>query len=84
MAFFNQTYGSEFLSICENHRYNYVFLLPPWRTIYKSDNERLESFEEAVKIHGFLENVYKKLGYTILEVPKGSIEERTNYIINRL
>ena len=84
MDFFNQAYGSEFLSICENHKYNYVFLLPPWETIYKSDNERLESFEEAIKIHNFLEKIYKKLGYKTLEVPLGSIEERTNYIINRL
>ena len=84
MEFFNQTYDDHFLEICNAHKYNHVFLLPPWEAIYEYDNERLESFEEAVKIHDALEKVYKNLGYDITEVPYGSIEKRTNFIINNL
>lgn len=84
MSFFNQSYSDHFLNICLNHKYNHVFLLPPWESIYEVDNERFESFEEAVKIHAFLEEVYLKLGYNIIEVPHGSIQDRTHFIINSL
>lgn len=84
MSFFNQSYTEDFLNVCYQYKYNHIFLLPPWETIYEVDNERFESFEEAAKIHHFLENVYSKLGYSITEVPFGSVHERTNFIINRI
>ena len=84
MSFFNQSYSEDFLNVCLNHKYNHVFLLPPWESIYEVDNERFESFEEAVRIHDYLEAVYLKLGYHIIEVPYGSIQERTHFIINSL
>ena len=63
MAFFNQDYNTEFINACKDNIYNHAFILPPWKVIYKSDNERLETFEEAVKIHHHLEQIYKKFGY---------------------
>jgi predicted ATPase len=84
MSFFNQDYNDTFLNICQNYRYNEIFLLPPWKAIYKSDNERFESFEEAVKIHDYLEAIYKNLGYHIVEVPLGTVQERTQFIVNSL
>ena len=84
MDFFNQKYDDMFTNACENHKYYNVFILPPWKAIYKSDNERFETFDEAIKIHYCLKQVYKKFGYNIIEVPFGTIEERTNYIINSI
>jgi len=84
MDFFNQDYNDEFLKVCNNNKYSHIFLLPPWEAIYKSDNERFETFEEAVKIHDALKHVYKNLDYNITEVPFGSIEKRTDFIINNL
>ncbi|GGK35006.1 ATPase [Yeosuana aromativorans] len=84
MAFFNQVYNDDFLSICHNNKYNHVFLLPPWESIYISDNERLETFEESVEIHQLLKQTYQDLGYFITEVPFGTIEERTDFIIDNL
>lgn len=84
MEFFNQVYNGDFLSICHNNKYNHVFLLPPWESIYISDNERLETFEESVEIHNLLKRTYQDFGYPITEVPYGSIEERTHFIINNL
>lgn len=84
MSFFNQDYNNDFLTVCERHRYNVIFLLPPWKNIYKSDNERFESFEEAVEIHDFLETIYKNLGYRVIEVPFGTIQERTQFIVNSI
>ncbi len=84
MDYFNQEYGDAFTNACETHMYSTVFLLPPWEAIYKTDNERLETYDEAVKIHNHLASTYKRFGYNSIEVPFGSIEERTNFILNTL
>jgi len=84
MEFFNQTYDDFFIDACSNHTYDLVFLLPPWKAIYKSDNERFESFEQALQIHEHLVQIYEKFGYTIIEVPFGTITERCNFILNNI
>ena len=62
--------------------YDFVFLFPAWADIFKNDNERYESFEEAIKIQENLMETYAKYGYEICEVPVGEISDRTNYILN--
>lgn len=62
--------------------YDFVFLFPAWKKIFKNDNERYESFEEALKIQENLKETYIKHGYDICEVPVGDISERANYILN--
>ena len=84
MAFFNQNYGDTFIKACKDNIYNHVFLLPPWEAIYKSDNERFETFDESKKIHLHLEKIYKSFGYNIIEVPFDSIKNRADYILNIL
>jgi predicted ATPase len=82
MAFFNQAYDDDFIRVCKDNLYDHVFLLPPWEAIYKSDNERFESFDESQKIHQHLVQTYKKFGYKIIEVPFGTIKDRTEHILN--
>lgn len=66
------------------YKYNYVFLMPPWKNIYSSDNERYENFEQTKIIHKYLKKTYLNLGYTPIKVPKLSIEKRANFILNIL
>lgn len=66
----------------QEHIYDFVFVFPPWEGIYKTDNERYESFEEAQLIHEDLKKTYARLNYDFCEVPIGSIAERANYILN--
>ncbi len=84
MNFFNQKYTSEFMKACQEYIYDKVFLLPPWKDIYISDNERFESFEEAKQIHYHLEKTYRDNGYKIELVPFGSVEERVDFILNSI
>ncbi|GGW26612.1 AAA family ATPase [Arenibacter certesii] len=84
MDCFGQAYGPHFVKECKSHRYDVVFLLPPWKEIHASDNERYESFEEAQRIHSFLEKTYREYGYTIIEVSKGTVDERVTFILNSL
>lgn len=84
MDCFGQAYGDHFIESCKNYRYDHVFLLPPWKEIHESDNERYENFEEAERIHAFLEKSYAKYGYKIIEVPKETVAGRVTFILNTL
>jgi predicted ATPase len=84
MDFFEQTYDEEFISACDNHRYDHIFVVPPWQEIYVSDNERLETFGEAEKIHDALINTYTKFGYDPIIVPKRPVLDRIGFILDTL
>ena len=84
MRFFDQAYPDEFVTHCLQHRYDGVIILPPWEDIYTNDEERLESFEQALDIHRELLDMYSEFNYPSLTVPRGSIEERANFIITNI
>ena len=58
--------------------------MPPWNEIYETDNERYESFEQAQNIYEHLKKAYITYGYQPIEVPKQSIENRSNFILKNL
>jgi predicted ATPase len=84
MDYFDTQYPEVFNKTCEIHRYDLIFILPPWEKIYTSDNERYESFEEALKISSYLYSTYRRYGYEPIEVPKLSVEDRTEFILNKI
>ena len=84
MSYFNQKISTEFIDICNNYKYDCVFLLPPWKAIFTDDEERFETFEQAIDIYHQLKDTYQQFGYSVIEVPFGTIEERSNYIIKQL
>ncbi|RFN58434.1 AAA family ATPase [Marixanthomonas ophiurae] len=84
MDYFGTTYSEIFTKSCMDNQYDTVFLLPPWKKIYKQDNERYENFEEAKKIHTALLKGYENYGYDVQLVPTGSVEERIAFILDNL
>ena len=80
----NEVYSNEFYQKSIQYPYDYIFLFKPWKEIYLSDNERYESFEQSIEIDKFLTKTYVQLGYTVIEVPYGTVEHRVEFIINRL
>ncbi len=74
-------YPDSYIKKSKLYKYTHIFLMPPWEEIYISDSERYENFEQALAIHNHLERTYKELGYRIIEVPKGGINERTDFIL---
>ncbi|MFD1294361.1 AAA family ATPase [Lutibacter holmesii] len=84
MNYISIDYPSTYVNKSNLYRYEHVFLMPPWEEIYISDNERYENFEQALAIHNHLERTYKELNYPIIEVPTGTVEERTNFILDYL
>lgn len=79
-----QAYSQHFKDACISYKYDHIFLLPPWEAIHVSDNERYESYDEARRIHIFLERTYTHFGYKITHVPKGTVEGRTTFILNTI
>jgi len=75
-------YPQKFIDLCNEHRYDRVFVLPPWEEIYHSDNERYESYSQATSIYNMLKSSYEKFGYIIREIKPGTIEERVEQILN--
>ena len=65
-------------------RYQRVFMMPPWEVIYRQDNERYESYPQAIRIHEHLLDTYSALGYEVVLVPTGQVEERVSFILNSL
>lgn len=84
MDYFKQSYENDFSMLCQQNSYDAVFIMPPWKEIYVSDNERLETFTEAENLHKNLMNTYKSFGYTPISVPKTSVNERISFILKQL
>jgi len=61
-----------------------VFFAEPWEEIYSLDSERKESFESANKISTEIKKVYLGLGYEVVVLPKGSVEERADFVLKKL
>jgi len=71
-------------NIILNYKYDTVFVFPPWKEIYKTDNERHEDFKESEEVNFAIIKLYKESNSDIVEIPKIGIEERVNFIINHL
>ena len=84
LDYLGNSYPKSFKTICSEHKYDYIFILKPWKAIYEQDNERYETFEQALEIHKFLLKSYSEFGYTIQDTPFGTVKERINFIINHL
>jgi predicted ATPase len=63
------------------HRYNAVALVTkPWEEIYTTDDERKMTFAHTVEFQRFIELAYEICGYTLVEVPRGPIEQRAAFV----
>lgn len=84
MDCFGQHYDSGFEKACREHRYDSIFVMPPWKEIHVSDNERFESFEESLRVHECLVDCYSRFGYQVQLVPKMDIDKRAEFILDHL
>lgn len=57
-----------------------VFILPPWKEIYQTDNERKQTWEEAGFTFERMKETYLSYGYEIIELPKADVETRRLFI----
>ena len=61
-----------------------VFLTPPWPEIYQRDSERQHDMNEAIQEYERLLLSYPKRGYELNILPKVSVIERANFVMEEL
>ncbi len=61
-----------------------VFVAPPWREIFHPDTERKQDIDEAVRTYDSLVATYTDLGYRLVEIPRCSIGERAQFVLERI
>lgn len=84
MHYIGDSYPAFFDAACREHKYDRIFVLPPWENIYQSDSERYETFAQARLIHQHLTETYQNYGYDLTEVPKVPVPDRIDFILNQL
>ncbi|MGR4989741.1 AAA family ATPase [Vibrio rotiferianus] len=57
-----------------------VLTCRPEVSVYVQDEVRPHSFEEALQIHQTLLDTYHELGYEVVEVPWGTVNERVEFV----
>jgi predicted ATPase len=72
-----------YANAAQEFRYNpIVFHFPAWEQIYATDAERKMSFTDAKTFGAIVRSIHENLGYQILEVPRFSVEERVQFILD--
>jgi predicted ATPase len=73
------------LKAVDLYRYNpIVFLAPPWPGIYREDQERKQSLDEAFRTYELLCDAYLENGYRIIELPQVSVEDRAALVLSQI
>lgn len=71
--------------LLERYPYHPVaFILPPWREIYRQDDERDQTFGEAMQVYNALAACYRGCGYRLIEVPCLPVVQRAQFVIRVL
>ena len=69
---------------CRAHRYEReVLIVAPWEEIYAVDEQRTMSFEDTIGFHDAIVRAYEGAGYELVEIPRGSIEDRAAFVQGR-
>jgi len=77
--------SEEWNTLANTHRYyQKVFILPPWEDIYETDSERKQTWEEALYTFDNMKETYRHYGYKVIEVPKTSVKQRYEFILNTI
>lgn len=61
-----------------------AFIAHPWEEIFVNDDERPQSFDDCCQLHKLLESTYKEFGYTVVEIPKISVEGRADFVLRTI
>lgn len=63
------------------YKYDLVFLIKPELKIYRQDEDRMETFEEAIEVHKHLEKTYLNSGIKTIAIPFTTPEKRLELIL---
>jgi predicted ATPase len=65
------------------YRFNRLaFIAPPWREIYVTDAERIQTWTEAVASYEACAQAYGDAGYELVELPRASVQGRAEFVLD--
>lgn len=67
--------------VIRTYPYQQVFILPPWRDIYRTDDERDNTFDHSVEVYESTLGFYRRHEYDPIEVPRCPVEDRVSFIL---
>lgn len=66
---------------CRSLRYaGPVLRAPPWRAIYARDDERIQTWDEAVASDAAITAAWKRYGYDVTDLPLAPVDERLAFL----
>ena len=70
---------------CRNLRYTGpIFRAPPWHAIYSTDEERIQSWEQAMASDLAVCAAWRKYGYDLVDLPLASVSDRVQFVRDEL
>lgn len=63
------------------HRYDRLFLAPPWPEIYENDEDRRHSLEKALSDYERVRQAYGHAGYLPVTLPRDSVAARADFVL---
>jgi predicted ATPase len=76
-------YASQLAAVARTISYNNkVFIAPPWEEIFCNDSERRQTYKESVEIYESICSVYTEYGCELVTLPKASVLERIEFIMD--
>jgi predicted ATPase len=80
----NSPLSSELDTLANSYPYNRkVFVFPPWKAIYRTDEERKQNWDEVWQSYDAVKQTYERYGYHLIEVPTGPPQSRAHFILQQ-
>ncbi|MCP9221839.1 AAA family ATPase [Erythrobacter sp. LQ02-29] len=74
--------GDEIIRAARNSRYSGpIFRAPPWRDIYTRDDQRIQSWDEAVASDAAVCAAWREYGYELVDLPLTDIAGRADFLL---
>ncbi|GAA4047348.1 AAA family ATPase [Parerythrobacter jejuensis] len=74
-----------FEKACQHLRFDApVFRAPAWKGIYRQDDQRIQTWDEAVESDRQCTKAWREFGYELLDLPLASVEERVAFVERHL
>lgn len=61
-----------------------VFVAPPWPELFRKDDERRHTLEDALKEYPLTLDAYRQCGYELVELPKLPVAARVDFILQHV
>ncbi len=77
--------SDELDGVCRTLRYEGpIFRAPPWRAIYTSDEQRIQTWAEALASDAAISEAWRSYGYTLIDLPLAPVAERVDFVLEHI